>query len=168
MSFIVFRGEKKIENLLERAYGDLKTADAKRAQEALLRANPQLKKLRELKPGALVMVPPVPGIRPTRSREAAEPMVEAVRATRGALDEYRKRLAQALEHERAEVTGALELLKSKELKAAVRKFPESAPYAERVAEATKVRATEGEQRTAFLKGLAKARADLESLEKKLA
>ena len=168
MSFIVFKGEKKIESLLERAYGDLKTADAKRAEEALLRANPQLKKLRELKPGALIVVPPLPGIRPTASSEAAEPMVEAVRATRGALDEYRKRLGEAIERERAEVTGVQELLRSKELNAAVREFPGAAPYTERVAQATKARATEAEHRTAFLKGLAKARVDLEALEKKLA
>jgi hypothetical protein len=168
MGFIVFKGEKKISNLLERAYGDLKPADAKRAEEALLRANPELKKLRELKPGALIVVPPLPGIRPTASNEAAELIVEAVRATRGALDEYRKRLGEALDRERAEVTGVLELLKSKELKAAVRDSPDAAPYAERVAEATKARTTEAEQRTAFLKGLAKAHVDLEALEKKLA
>lgn len=33
MSFIVFKCDKTVENSFERAYGDLKTADARRVEE---------------------------------------------------------------------------------------------------------------------------------------
>jgi len=45
MSFIAFRGEKRIADLVTRVYGKLKAADAKRAAAALLAANPQLARM---------------------------------------------------------------------------------------------------------------------------
>src|SRR3989304_2864823 len=51
MSFVVFKGERKLAELVLRAYGELKASDRKRAEAALVRANPHLAKLKNVAPG---------------------------------------------------------------------------------------------------------------------
>src|SRR5262245_15978315 len=167
MSFVVYKGEKKIGDLVARAYGDLKPEDAKRAEAALRKANPQLAKLRELKPGAVVVVPPVVGLKPPAATERGEPVPEAVAELRSALEEYRKQLGASLDTERAAIAATTELVKSKEVRQLAKDAPESAPYLEQAVAALKQRSAELDQATGFVKLLAKARADLDALVKQL-
>ncbi|MCL4798490.1 MAG: hypothetical protein KJ025_02825 [Burkholderiales bacterium] len=168
MAYVVLKGERKIGDVVARAYGDLRAADAKRAEAALVRANPQLGNLREVRPGAVIVVPAVPGLRPAASADRADqPAAEAVAELRDALEDYRKRLGTRIGDEKAAIAALGELLKSKEVKTVVRDFPDAAAHVERVGAALKPRAAENDARAAFAKTLTKAKADLDALAKKL-
>jgi hypothetical protein len=167
MSFVVYKGEKRIGDLVTRAYGELKAEDAKRAEAALRKANPQLARLRELKPGAVVVVPPVVGLKPPAATERGEPAPESVAVVRAAFEEYRKQLGASLDAERAAIAAITELAKSREVRQLAKDAPESTPYLEQAAGALKQRSTEADQAAGFVKLLAKARADLDALAKRL-
>lgn len=168
MSFIVSRGEKKVADFVARIYGDLKAADAKRAEEALLRANPQLRKPGEVKPGALIVVPPVPGLAAKATGGDENPPAARVAAIRDALESYHQQLVKAHAAELTEQREAADLLKSREVKELPKRVPDAAKLLDRVAEALKERAEEAKSRAVFLKTVERARSDLDALERKLA
>jgi hypothetical protein len=149
-----------------RAYGELKAEDAKRAEAALRKANPQLARLRDWKLGAVVVVPPVVGLK-LPVRPAGEPAPESVAVVRAAFEEYRKQLGASLDAERAAIAAITELAKSREVRQLAKDAPESTPYLEQAAGALKQRSTEADQAAGFVKLLAKARADLDALAKQL-
>lgn len=167
MAYVMLKGEKDISDVVGRAYGDLKAADARRAEAALLRANPQLAKLRELGSGTIIVVPAVPGLKPKATDRTELPTREALREVAEAFDAYRKRLDANQDDERTATAKLASLLKFKDLKALLRETPESKEFVDRVATAVKARIAEQEERAEFLKALTKARADLDELARKL-
>ena len=92
MAFVVYQGERKIADVVARAYGDLKVADRKRAEAALVRANPHLSELADVSKGSLIVVPPVPGLSPTDQTDLAAPAAEGVGAVADALAALQRRL----------------------------------------------------------------------------
>lgn len=190
MPFLVYKGEGKLAELVVRAYGsDLKPAEAKRAEAAFVAANPQLGKLRDLKAGAVLVVPPLAGLteppargtpgresparetptRETPEREAPQhetPLGDELTLARVTIDAYRERLGARVADERAAVASAAELLKSKEVKELAKAFPESAAYIDRATAGAKALAADADARAAFVKTLAKVGAELEELAKR--
>jgi len=167
MAYVVLKGEKKLAEVVGRAYGDLKAADAKRAEAALVRANPHLADLRQLGPGTMIVVPAVPGLRAADTDRTETPSREAVAEVSSALEEYRRRIGAAAESGQTAVKDLAALLKSKEVKTLLREQPDAARYVERATAAVKSRTAEHDARSAFAKTLTKAKADLDELAKKL-
>jgi len=167
MPFIVYKGERKLADLIGRAYGEgLKVADTKRAEVALVAANPQLAKLRELSDGTLIVVPDLSGVATPRS-DGSDVSRAALATARREFDEYRRRLSVRLDEDGNSINVSADLLKSREAKALAKAVPESVPYLERGVAALKARQAEAEERAAALKALARLRADFEELAKKL-
>jgi hypothetical protein len=112
MAFVVFKGERKVSELVARAFGDdLSNAERRRAAAAIRRANPHLADLENVSEGALVMVPDVPGVaRAREARDEADPAADGVRELAKTLDEYRSELAEALEREAARIDDVEALL----------------------------------------------------------
>jgi hypothetical protein len=168
MPFIMFKGERKLADVLARAYGaGLDVADAKRAETALVAANPHLAKLRDLKPGSLLVVPALPGLK-AAAPDLHDPRHPEIAAARGALELFRKRLGARVEAERVALDASAQALKSKEVKELTRALPDSTPFVERAAAGIKGRVVEAEQRVVSLKGLPKVLGELQALEDKLA
>jgi hypothetical protein len=168
MPIIAYKGERKLADLVGRIYGaDLKPADAKRAEHALVAANPQLATLRDLREGAVLAVPSVPGVAAAPS-DAPDAQQAAIATGKDGLDAYRRRLAIRLDEDRKTIDATADLLKSKEAKALAKSVPESAAYFERASAALKTRQADAEARAAGIKALAKLRADFDELAKKLA
>jgi len=163
MSFVVFKGERKLAELVLRAYGELKASDRKRAEAALVRANPHLAKLKDVAPGSLIVLPLVPGIGEPRQRRSEVPAADAIGEVAAALEDYGKRLDEALDAEGSELGELRALLKSRPLREKVREVEEAGAYVERVAAALKDREAEHEQRRAFLRQLPAARKELAEL-----
>jgi phage tail protein X len=167
MSFVVFKGERKLADLVTRGYGELKAADRRRAEAAILRANPHLADLKNVAPGTLVTLPRVPGLREPEREDAAVPHRDAAGELDAALEAYGKRLSDAADAERAELAETRALLKSRPFRARLAEVAEAAPYAERVEAALKDREAEHELRRMFLKQIPQARKDLAELAKRL-
>src|SRR5262245_9083935 len=161
MAYVVLKGEKKLSEVVSRAFGELKAADAARAHAAVLRANPHLTEKADLEPGVIVVIPGVPGLKTAPPEKSDSPAGQAVAEIGRGLEEYRKTLTASARNEQAAVGDLTTLLKSKEIKALAKQFPDSANYIERATAAVRVRAEEHEERTAFLKTLAKAQVDLD-------
>jgi hypothetical protein len=167
MPFIVYKGERKLADLVGRAFGaELKAADAKRAEEALLAANPQLATLRDVKEGVLLAVPQVTGVA-AAPPDAPDAQQAAIALAKEAFDSYRRNLGIRLDQDRKNIDATAELLKSKEAKALAKAAPESAAYFERATAALKMRQAETDARAATIKALTKLRAEFIELEKKL-
>jgi hypothetical protein len=167
MAYVVLKDEKNLSEVVSRAFGELKAADAARANAAVLRANPHLVEKADLEPGAIVVIPGVPGLKTAPPEKSDSPAGEAAAEIGRGLEDYRKKLTASTRAEQGAVTELAALLKSKEIKALVKQLPDSSNYVERATAAVRSRAEEHEQLAAFLKTLTKAQVDLDKLVKKL-
>jgi len=167
MPFVVLKGEKKLSDVVSRAFGELKAADAARAHAAVLKANPHLTETADLEPGVIVVVPGVPGLSAAPPEESETPAGQAVVEIGRGLEDYRKTLTASARDEQAAISGLVAVLKSKEMKALVKQLPDAGKYIEHATAAARARAAEHEERAAFLRTLAKAQAELDALATKL-
>jgi hypothetical protein len=169
MAFVVFKGERKIADLVERAYGsELTAAEKTRATAALERANPHLSKLKDVTPGVLVVVPRVPGLAaPPAAARAADPVSEGVREVAGALEDYRKELTQALKLEKPRVAEVKTLLGSQELRAVVTPESGGQERLDRIGAALADREAANERTETVIAGMAAVRDELNELADRL-
>lgn len=169
MGYMVFKGEKKIHELVSRAYGELKPADARRAEAALKAANPHLSKLQALPEGAILVVPAVPGIEHADAAGDADPLRGGLATLAHSLERYCAHLQSAA---RAEVDGVKAeslLRKSAGIDAAARESPEIAPYVRQATAAWGERSKQAEETAALVKRiLPEARQALATMAKLLA
>jgi hypothetical protein len=167
MPFVVLKGEKTLSDVVSRAFGELKAADATRARAAVLKANPHLTETAGLEPGVIVVVPGVPGLSTAPPDKSETPAGQAVVEIGRGLEDYRKTLTATARDEQAVISDLTAVLKSKEMKALVKQLPDAGKYVEHATAAARARATEHEERVTFLRTLAKAQADLDALAAKL-
>lgn len=167
MSFLVFDGERKLAEIVARGYGELKASDRKRAEAAILRANPHLTKIKDVIPGSVIVLPAIPGIGGRIGRRSEVPAGDALAEVAGVLEDYRKRLAKAADAEQTELTELRAFLKSRPLRARLSKVEGAGAYAERVAATLTDREAEHEQGRAFLKALSAARKEFAQLAERL-
>lgn len=130
--------EKNLGRIVARVYGDLSPADLKHAREALLRENPQLRSIRDVPPGTMIVVPDI-GRRPSRASHADQSYLDVVTHVADALAEYRDRLAASAEAEANDAKSGAGALKSREIKALLSEFPELREHAATVADVTEQR-----------------------------
>jgi hypothetical protein len=168
MAFVVFKGERKIAELVERAYGsELTAAEKSRAAVAIERANPHLVKLKDVTPGALVVVPRVPGLAPPAAARSADPVSEGVREVARALEDYRKELTQALKLEKPRVAEVKTLVGSQELRAVVTPESGGQERLDRIGAALADREAANERTETVIEGMAAVRDELNELADRL-
>ena len=123
MAITTFTGEKRVSDIATRVFGDLPPAQLKVAEEALLQANPHLKTLKALKPGAVVLVPQVPGLRPRQAAAAGDhPAAAGVTLIARDLEQFQKQLAEAVSAEQQEVKNTTAQLKSADVRRLAAQF----------------------------------------------
>jgi hypothetical protein len=164
MGITTFAGEKQISELATRIFGDLKPAQRKAAEEALLRANPHLKTLQNVKLGAIVIVPRVPGLKPTAGAAGEDdPAAAGVSLVTGTLKQYQQKLATAAGAELQEVGNTSAQIKSADVKRIVKQFQLQA-HVSRIAEANTQRGASAKEVETFAKGtIAEMQMDLRDL-----
>jgi hypothetical protein len=167
MNFVVFKGERKLEELVERGYGELNRADRKRAEAVLLRVNPHLTELKDVTEGSLIVIPPVPGIEKAPRRPSEIPAADALEEVDALLDDYVGHLNTARSSARSELDGLRELLESDAVRERLQRIEEARPYVDRLVAAIEVRDAELEQTRAFLEQLPAARKELAELVKRV-
>lgn len=166
MGFVMLKGERKLADVVERAFGELKAADRERAEAALARANPQLAKLDELAPGSLIVIPPVPGIARRAEPEVQGPASAVVGELSDTLKAYLRRLRASADAEAERLTALEELLQSGSLQQELSDVPEAEPYLGRAATAVRLRGAALEERRAALDRLGEAERELSELEER--
>lgn len=139
MRFTTFKGEGDLTALASRVYsisGPLAAERLEKAREALLAANPQLRKFSDLRRGTVLLIPDLPGFIavPEDSSSASsstapvsrEPVIgaEVLDDLRRALREMQKTLDASITFEAQEYESALALAKDRELRIAADRFSE--------------------------------------------
>jgi len=121
--------ETNVSALTKRLYPNLSGNALKKAEAALLKANPHLTESATLQPGATVVLPTIPGVKPKRSAASDDPVDDILSQLRDATDDYEEVLAARLETMTAELSGQEAILKKKEVAAAIKASPEAAEKA---------------------------------------
>jgi hypothetical protein len=123
MRVITLRSEANIGALADRLFANLTPETRKVAEASLLKANPHLARADAFKPGAVVRLPEVPGVKPKPSAANKDPRDDLIDGLREAVSGYRARLAAGLEAENGEIKAQLELLKQREVSALLKNVP---------------------------------------------
>ncbi len=146
MNIAAYSRDKSLSELAKRVFNlPAKTSPAqiKRAEEALLQANPALHNLSDWSEGAPILVPRIPGLQASASTtlfDVASEMVteEAARA----LAQLRKTVAEAASQNFADAEAVLKVLKSKPVKDSAAKLPDVKTRVTQIAATTKTREAE--------------------------
>jgi len=172
MKVTKYRGEVDIKALAKRLFvirGPDAEAIVDKVETALLRANPQLRDLQNVPEGSSLIVPRIPDLETTGEETEIETGErETLDEMRGAFDELRPLLVDALENESRAANATLEQLKSRELKALAKKNPQLAERLKAVATAARARIKQAnEQQRTHEKALEQLEEDLGILNERL-
>jgi hypothetical protein len=124
--------ERSLREVAERVYGTLDADKLARAQTALLKANPHLKVGAALQPGAVVTVPELPGLKPRPGVVRSDPVEELRNQLIIATESLQVQMAERLDARSQEFSHQVELLKSKEVAAAIKRDPAGTDLAKAV------------------------------------
>lgn len=124
MAFATFRGEQSITELASKHFEKLTPAQRKQAEAAILKANPELRHIAKLKPGTLLRIPELSGLRPAKRRDVEHPEALIASTLSDALNAYGKRFAERMDADRAEIKTQLGLLKDRDFAKAISDQPE--------------------------------------------
>jgi hypothetical protein len=113
--FVVYRGEKRIADIVRRNFGELNAGERKRARDVLLRANPQLGDLDKVVDGSLLVLPAELGRRVAADDAREPPAAAAAEALADELRDLLDRLEAASEADRTATKQLEELVNDGEL-----------------------------------------------------
>ena len=151
MAITTFMGEKRVSDIATRVFGDLPPAQLKIAEEALLEANPHLQTLKALKPGAVVLVPQVPGLKPKAAASAGDnPAAAGVTLLARNLEQYQKQLAATVSAAQQEVKDTAAQLKSADVRRLAAQFKLESQLSA-IDQANKARDASAKEADAFVK-----------------
>lgn len=119
MRIVRFRGEASVEAIADKAYTELSSPLRAKAVKALLRANPQLATLENVREGSVLVIPEVPGVRPAPSRGPEAASEEIGDFLSQALQDYGKTMAARHEAFGTLVKEQQALLKDRQFKNAI-------------------------------------------------
>ena len=97
------KNETTISLLVMRLYSDLDETSREKVEKALKKANPHLTDMRELKPGAVVSLPEIPGIKPKPATVGDDPQDELQTLLMGAVKSYAKITARRMSELQKEI-----------------------------------------------------------------
>jgi hypothetical protein len=167
MSFIAFGGEKRIADLVTRAYGKLKAADAKRAAAALLAANPDLARLDLVDRGRPITVPTLSGLAQRQEAEASAPLAQGMEGVRASVAGFVKHLGEGNKVEKRDLDQTHSLMGSDDLRSITDGNAVAGELLERIANSTDQRTADLDRRASFIKQLRKVDKELAELMKTL-
>lgn len=167
MRFVTYQREPTLSELAQRAF-EIKGPKAKtltaQAEAEILRANPHLRDLHKVAEGTLVLVPDVPGLKPGEIQRVPGLGSELVAHLNQALADAGAALERSAESEAKNAENTLTLIKSREMKEAIKQTPDLKDRLGKVADAAKARAQEAETtKKAGLAALAQLKKDLGNL-----
>lgn len=116
MRVVTFRGEESVAAIADKVYGDLSHGSRESAEAALLRANPRLEHLEDLKAGTVLRIPDVAGVSRRPGGDLEDPVGQLRDMLIGELDAYAAQLAQRHEAHQRDLEGQMALLKSRPVK----------------------------------------------------
>jgi hypothetical protein len=115
MPITTFRGEKTVADIADKLFARLTARQRKTVENALLKANPQLRDIASLRPGAILQVPAQPELRGKLQRALENPDKQLAGQLRDDLNAYGKRLAERSQAAQAQVAATAKLVADRTL-----------------------------------------------------
>jgi hypothetical protein len=112
MSVTTFRGEKNVGEIADRLFLKLTSQQRDIAEAALIKVNPQLQAIENLKEGAVLQVPSVPELRTDLTQSLEKPNDELVNNIISALDTFSARFKERVVSEQTAIEQQQTLLSS--------------------------------------------------------
>lgn len=125
--------ETSVSALAKRLYSDLSESALKKVETALLKANPHLVEAAAFKPGATVILPTVPGVKPKPGARGDDPVDDLLDHLQEATDDYKTFFAARLEAASADLASQEAIVKDREVAAAIKASPEATEMAKSLA-----------------------------------
>lgn len=130
---VVQSSETTVSALAKRLYPNLGESTLKKAEAALLKANPHLRDSAAFKPGATVVLPTIPGVKPRPSATGEDPGDDRRTHLQEAVKEFRTIMAARLDEAGTDLGRQEETLKNRDVVAAINASPEAAALAKKLA-----------------------------------
>jgi hypothetical protein len=132
MRFVIFKGEKNVNELVSRIFdlgGRASKATAKQAADALLKANPQLKDPLKIPPGSPIAVPDSAPPLVADEQAAASGLVHSLTSqnVQSAFDAVHQRLAEIETRATNQVNAAMDRVQTEDFKNALANLAEISP-----------------------------------------
>lgn len=163
MPFTTYRGEKSAGEIVDKMFVRLTNRQREIAVAALVKANPQLKKPKDVADGAILRVPDVPELRAKTRRDLENPDAQVAKDVAEALAGYNERLSARFKADQAATKAATSLLGSRSFKAAIANVPHLLELAEKAGATLNERAEgRGERQKTALDAIDKLREDLDA------
>ena len=164
MRMITLKGETSVRELSERLFGNLDAEARGRAEKALLKANPQLGAKSGFRPGVVVNVPSVRGVKARAGAAGDDPVAELREVLADAVSAHRDRLGKALDARAADLDAQNEVLKTRDIAAAIKNAPGGPELAKQLSETLRNRGKEiAEDRKRQAAAFDRMAADLKAL-----
>lgn len=119
MPIATFRGERSVAEIADKLFARLTPRQREKAEAELIRANPQLRDIANLRDGSVLRVPDIPELRPKTNRSLDNPDAQITNAIGEALRGYGGRLEERVKTEVADNKTQSALLKSAAFKRAL-------------------------------------------------
>ena len=116
MAIATFRGERSVGEITDKLYSKLTPLQRKKAESALIKANPQLHNIRKLSQGAILRVPDLPELRAKTNRSLETSDDQIVKNIVDALGNFGKHISKQTGDEQKAIKQQAALLKSAKFK----------------------------------------------------
>lgn len=116
--------------LVQRLYPNLSESQRKKAEADLLKANPHLAEAAAFKPDTVVKLPDTPEFKAKAGAAEDDPIEAALEQLKEVVAGYRHEQTQHIDAELAAIASQEELLKDKEVAAAIKRSPDAGAIAE--------------------------------------
>jgi hypothetical protein len=140
MPIATFRGERTVAEIADKLFVRLTPRQREKAETALLKANPQLRDIKNIREGTILRVPDLPELRVKTNRNLENPDAQIVKNLNDALNAYAARLNERIKAAQEDIKTQRLLLKDRVFKREVSGSPELQALAESTAKATEARA----------------------------
>lgn len=123
------KSEADVSTLAQRLYPNLSESSRKKVETALLKANPHLAETGAFRPGVVITLPDTSEFKPKPGVVGNDPTEEMLGQLKDAVGSYQKDQAKRLDDALADVEGQEEVLKNKEVAAAIKNSSEASELA---------------------------------------
>lgn len=163
MPIATFRGERTISEVADKLYERLTPRQRKKAEAAILKANPQLRDIHTLRAGAILRVPDLPELRAKTNRNLEKPETQIAKNLADTLNTFSKRFTKRIKIEQETTKAQSKLLKSAKFKREISKAPNLQALAGTATKALDARSkTFGERQKKVREAISQALKDLET------
>lgn len=140
MPIATFRGERTVADIADKLFVRLTPRQRETAEAALLKANPQLRDIRNMREGTILRVPDLPELRAKTNRNLENPDAQIVKKLSEALGAYAAGLNERFKTAQEDIKTQRLLLKDRAFKKELSGSAELRALAESTAKATEARA----------------------------